>query len=71
MKASRIDDAVEALSLDLTDEEAARLEAPYTPRRDIQAVCDLAALTRMMAEVGVRTAAAWLRSSLDRHAPPS
>ena len=36
LKASHIDDAVAALSITLTDEEARRLEAPYTPRRDIQ-----------------------------------
>ena len=33
-KTSQLDDAVAALSIDLTDEEIARLEAPYTPRHN-------------------------------------
>ena len=41
-----IDDAVAALSLTLTDDEAARLEADYTPRRDSQGVSDPAMLAR-------------------------
>ncbi|SEN80249.1 aldo/keto reductase [Actinacidiphila rubida] len=36
----QIDDAVASLDLHLTDEEARRLEAPYTPRRDFQGVSD-------------------------------
>jgi aryl-alcohol dehydrogenase-like predicted oxidoreductase len=35
-KPRHISDAVAALEIDLTDEEAARLEASYTPRRDLQ-----------------------------------
>ena len=31
MKTSHIDDAVAALSITLSDDEAAQLEAPYTP----------------------------------------
>ncbi|WP_153502651.1 aldo/keto reductase [Cumulibacter manganitolerans] len=33
-KASQLDDAVAALSIDLTDDEIARLEGPYTPRQN-------------------------------------
>jgi aryl-alcohol dehydrogenase-like predicted oxidoreductase len=44
LKTSHIDDAVAALSLTLTDEEAARLEADYTPRRDSQGVSEPAML---------------------------
>ena len=40
LKTKHIDDALAALSLALTDDEAARLEAPYTPRRDDQGVSD-------------------------------
>src|SRR5262249_17823322 len=36
----QIDDAVASLDLRLTDEEARRLEAPYTPRHDFQGVSD-------------------------------
>jgi len=36
-KASHIDEAIAALSITLSDEEAAQLEAPYTPRRE--AIC--------------------------------
>ncbi len=57
LKISHIDDAVAALSITLTDDEAARLEAPYTPRRDIQGISDPAVLARMMAESGVKPAA--------------
>ena len=46
LKTSHIDDAVAAVSLTLTDEEAARLEADYTPRRDSQGVSDPAMLAR-------------------------
>lgn len=44
LKTSHIDDAVAALSITLTNEEAARLEAPYTPRRDGQGASDPALL---------------------------
>ena len=36
----QIDEAVASLDLDLTDEEAQRLEAPYTPRHDFQGISD-------------------------------
>ncbi len=44
LKTKHIDDAVAALSITLTDEEAARLEAPYTPRFDGQGISDPAVL---------------------------
>ena len=46
LKAEHIDDAVAALSITLTDDEAARLEAAYTPRLDFQGVSDPAMLAR-------------------------
>jgi len=49
LKASHIDDAVAALAITLTDEEAATLEAPYTPRRDPQGVSDPVLLGRAAA----------------------
>jgi len=53
-KASHIDDAVAALGIELDAEEAARLEKPYTPRRDIQGISDPAVLARMAAQAGVK-----------------
>ena len=58
LKTSHIDEAIAALSIRLTDEEANRLEAPYTPRGDIQGISDPVVLARMAAAVGVKTAAA-------------
>jgi hypothetical protein len=49
--AAQIDDAVASLDLDLTDEEARRLEAPYTPRYDFQGVSDTAELERVKAGI--------------------
>ena len=46
LNAKHIDDAIAALSVALTDDEAARLEAPYTPRRDYQGVSDPAMLAQ-------------------------
>jgi aryl-alcohol dehydrogenase-like predicted oxidoreductase len=46
LKAEHIDDAVASLSISLTDDEAARLEAPYTPRLDHQGVSDPVTLRR-------------------------
>ena len=37
---AQIDDAVASLDVDLTDDEVARLETPYTPRHDFQGVSD-------------------------------
>ena len=46
LKTHHIDDVIAALSITITDDEAARLEAPYTPRRDTQGVSDPAMLAR-------------------------
>ncbi len=48
LKVEHIDDAVAALSITLTDDEAARLAAPYTPRFDGQGISDPAVLHRAM-----------------------
>ncbi len=59
LKTRHIDDAIAALSITLTDDEAARLEAPYTPRRDNQGVSDPAMLARATEAVtGFKAAAA-------------
>ncbi len=56
LKTKHIDDAVAALSINLTDDEAARLEKPYTPRRDSQGVSDPAVLARgVEAATGFKT----------------
>ena len=55
---SHIDDAVASLEVNLTDDEAAALEAPYTPRHDFQGVSDDAELARISARIGIAPAAA-------------
>jgi 1-deoxyxylulose-5-phosphate synthase len=57
-KTSHIDDALASLGINLTDEEAAKLEKPYTPRYDIQGVSDLAELARISAQIGIKPAGA-------------
>ncbi|MFI0723164.1 aldo/keto reductase [Streptomyces sp. NPDC021224] len=47
----QIDEAVASLDLVLTDEEARRLEAPYTPRYDVQGVSDTAEMERIKARI--------------------
>lgn len=47
----QIDDAVASLSITLSDEEAARLEASYTPRHDFQGISDDREMQRIMAQV--------------------
>jgi len=47
----QIDDALASLDLDLTDEEARRLEAPYTPRHDFQGISDERELDRIKARI--------------------
>jgi len=49
--AQQIDDAVASLDLDLSDEEARRLETPYTPRYDFQGISDSAELERIKASI--------------------
>jgi 1-deoxyxylulose-5-phosphate synthase len=41
----------------LTDDEVARLDAPYTPRYDFQGVSDDAVLARIPARIGIKPAA--------------
>jgi 1-deoxyxylulose-5-phosphate synthase len=45
---AQIDDAVEALDIELHEEEIRALEAPYTPRHDFQGVSDDARLLEIM-----------------------
>jgi aryl-alcohol dehydrogenase-like predicted oxidoreductase len=47
----QINDAVAAVDLDLTGEEARRLEAPYTPRYDFQGISDTRELERIKASI--------------------
>ncbi len=51
LKPQHIDDAVASLAITLSDDEAARLEAPYSPRSDSQGVSDPAALWRAVEAV--------------------
>jgi 1-deoxyxylulose-5-phosphate synthase len=55
-KASQIDDAIASLSLTLSDEDATKLEAPYTPRHDFQGVSDPKVLARISAQIGIKPA---------------
>jgi aryl-alcohol dehydrogenase-like predicted oxidoreductase len=56
-KPHHLADAVASLDIELTDDEVAELEAPYTPRADFQGVSDDAELTRISARLGIRPAA--------------
>ncbi|MEU6491648.1 aldo/keto reductase [Streptomyces sp. NPDC046984] len=47
----QIDDAVGSLDLEMTDDEARRLEAPYTPRHDLQGISDARELERIKASI--------------------
>lgn len=59
LKARHIDDAIAALSMNLTDEEVARLESPYTPRMDYQGASDPAMLAQAVeAATGFKTSVA-------------
>jgi 1-deoxyxylulose-5-phosphate synthase len=51
----QIDDAVASLDIELTEEEAAALTAPYTPRYDFQDVSDDAELDRIRAQIPAMT----------------
>jgi aryl-alcohol dehydrogenase-like predicted oxidoreductase len=44
---TQIDDAIASLDIELTDEELAALEEPYTPRHDFQGISDEAELQRI------------------------
>jgi 1-deoxyxylulose-5-phosphate synthase len=53
--AGQIDDAVASLDIELTDDEAAALTAPYTPRYDFQGISDDAELDRIRARIPAMT----------------
>jgi 1-deoxyxylulose-5-phosphate synthase len=53
---ANLDDAVASLEIELTDDEVAELEAPYTPRHDFQAISDNAELARISARLGIKPA---------------
>jgi 1-deoxyxylulose-5-phosphate synthase len=55
-KPAQLAEAVASLDIELTDDEAARLEAPYTPRYDFQGVSDEVELARISARIGIRPA---------------
>jgi aryl-alcohol dehydrogenase-like predicted oxidoreductase len=55
---SHLTDAMASLAMDLTDDEVAALEAPYTPRADFQGVSDVAELGRIAARLGIEPARA-------------
>jgi aryl-alcohol dehydrogenase-like predicted oxidoreductase len=57
-KPSHISDAVASLEVQLTDNEASALEAPYTPRHDFQGISDDAELARISAKLGIKPARA-------------
>ena len=57
-KPSHLDDALASLDIQLTADELARLEAPYTPRLDFQGVSDEAELARISARIGIWPAGA-------------
>lgn len=55
LKTSHIDDAIKALSIQLTDEEVHRLEEHYTPRVDVNVKnSDPKAIAKMAATVGIK-----------------
>lgn len=47
-----------SLDVELTGDEVARLEAPYTPRYDLQGISDDARLARISARIGIKPAGA-------------
>ncbi|MDT7660066.1 MAG: 1-deoxyxylulose-5-phosphate synthase, partial [Pseudonocardiales bacterium] len=55
-KQAHLDDAVASLEIELTDDEVAELEAPYTPRHDFQGISDNAELARISARLGISPA---------------
>ncbi|MGO9497791.1 MAG: aldo/keto reductase [Solirubrobacteraceae bacterium] len=55
-KTAQIDDAVASLEIELTEDEVATLEAPYTPRYDFQGISDDAELARISARLGIKPA---------------
>jgi diketogulonate reductase-like aldo/keto reductase len=57
-KPSHIEDAVASLDIELTDDEGTAIEAPYTPRDDVQGISNNADLVRMSARAGFKPASA-------------
>jgi aryl-alcohol dehydrogenase-like predicted oxidoreductase len=55
-KAAHLADAVASLDVELTGDEIARLEEPYTPRYDPQGISDPAELARISARLGIEPA---------------
>lgn len=55
-KPSHIEDAVASLEIELTEDEVAALESPYTPRNDWQGVSDPQELARISAKFGIKPA---------------
>ncbi len=55
-KPEHIDAAAASLSIKLSNEEVANLEAHYTPRYDFQGVSDPAVLARISAQIGIKPA---------------
>jgi aryl-alcohol dehydrogenase-like predicted oxidoreductase len=55
-KPSHLVDAVASLEIELTGDEVAALEAPYTPRHDFQGISDDAELARISARLGIKPA---------------
>jgi aryl-alcohol dehydrogenase-like predicted oxidoreductase len=55
-KPSHIEDAVASLEIELTEDEVAALERPYTPRHDWQGISDPAELARISAKFGLKPA---------------
>jgi aryl-alcohol dehydrogenase-like predicted oxidoreductase len=53
----QIDDAVASLDIELSDEEIRALEAPYTPRYDLQGISDDTEMQAIMARLPQFTAA--------------
>jgi 1-deoxyxylulose-5-phosphate synthase len=53
--AGQIDDALASLGIELTDDEAAALTTPYTPRYDFQGISDDAELDRIRAQIPAMT----------------
>jgi 1-deoxyxylulose-5-phosphate synthase len=58
LRSSHLDDAVASLDVELTGDEVAQLEAPYTPRYDFQGSSDDARLARISARIGIKPASA-------------
>jgi aryl-alcohol dehydrogenase-like predicted oxidoreductase len=54
-QSSHLRDALESLDIELTDDEALRMETPYTPRDDFQAISDDAELARIATALDIFT----------------